>query len=197
MCQEHVIMYPINDYFTTSKQTTGPTGALGEGLSVEPKHEDPYARGHIGSPPDTNGYSPRIPDFAYLYLVYNIDIIEIRGNGVTSNVWVDDVCFMVKGDSEHENIKKLRSACQKADQWARTHASIFNPKKYALVQFVNTQEVDPQYTLLSPRAYSSCDPDCGSDLGYWLDPELEFHHHRERAIAKADVSPQALRSLAG
>ena len=34
-------------------------------------------------------------------------------------------------------------------------------------------------------------------LGYWLDPELEFDHHREKAIEKADVSLQALRSLAG
>ena len=34
-------------------------------------------------------------------------------------------------------------------------------------------------------------------LGYWLDPGLEFHHHREKAVTKAAVSLQALRSLAG
>jgi hypothetical protein len=102
---------------------------------------------------------------------------------------------MVKGDSEHENIKKLRSACQRADQWARTHASIFDPKKYALVHFVNTQEVDPPLSLQGHTVAATRTAE--RDLGYWLDPELEFHHHRERVIAKADVSLQALRSLAG
>jgi hypothetical protein len=33
-----------------------------------------------------------------------------RNRGVTSNGWVDNVCFMAKGDSERETIKKLRSA---------------------------------------------------------------------------------------
>ena len=83
-----------------------------------------------------------------LYLVYNADLIENCGSGVTSNGWVDDVCFMAKGDSEHETTRKLRSACRKADQWAKMHASVFDPKKYALVHFVNTREVDPQYTAL-------------------------------------------------
>lgn len=78
-----------------------------------------------------------------LYLIYNADLVDISGNRVTSNGWVDNVYFMAKGDSERETIKKLKSVCQKADQWATRHASVFDPKKYALVHFVNTQEVDP------------------------------------------------------
>jgi hypothetical protein len=66
---------------------------------------------------------------------------------------VDDVYFMAKGVSESETTKKLRTACRKADQWARTYALVFDPKKYALVHFVNTQETDPQYTPLSPRGH--------------------------------------------
>ncbi|KAJ5303939.1 uncharacterized protein N7443_003599 [Penicillium atrosanguineum] len=72
-----------------------------------------------------------------------IHLTKNYGNGVTSNGWVDDVCFMAKGDSERETTKKLRMAYRKADQWARTHASVFDPKKYALVHFVNTREIDP------------------------------------------------------
>jgi hypothetical protein len=37
----------------------------------------------------------------------------------------------------------------------QTHASVFDLKKYALVHFVNTQEVDPQYTPLSLQGHSS------------------------------------------
>ena len=133
-----------------------------------------------------------------LYLIYNADLIENCGNGVTSNGWVDDVCFMAKGDSERETIKRLRAACRKADQWARTHASVFDPKKYALVHFVNTREVDPQFTSLSLQGHTvPATRTAERYLGYWLDPGLEFHHHREKAVTKASVSLQALRSLAG
>jgi hypothetical protein len=133
-----------------------------------------------------------------LCLVYNANLIEFCGNGVTSNGWVDDVCFMASGDSEGETIKKLKSACQKADQWARTHASVFDPKKYALIHFVNTEELDPQFTQLSLQAHTvAATRTTERYLGYWLDPELEFHHHPEKAITKADVSLQDLRSLAG
>lgn len=105
---------------------------------------------------------------------------------------------MAKGDSEHETIKKLHSACQKADRWARTHASVFDPKKYALVHFVNTQEVDPRYTPLSLQGHAvTATRTAERYLGYWLDPELDFQHHREKAIEKADTSLQALWSLAG
>ncbi|OQD72542.1 hypothetical protein PENANT_c238G09961, partial [Penicillium antarcticum] len=119
--------------------------------------------------------------------------ISFPGNG-----WVDDVCFMTKGDSERETIKKLRAACRKADQWAEKHASVFDPKKYALVHFVNTREVDPQYTSLSLRGHTvTATRTAERYLGYWLDPGLEFHHHREKAVTKAGVSLHALRSLAG
>ena len=133
-----------------------------------------------------------------LYLIYNADLVENCGTGITSNGWVDDVCFMAKGDSERENIKKLKTACRKADQWAERHASVFDPKKYALIHFVNTKEVDPQYLSLRLREHTvPATKTAERYLGYWLDPNLEFHHHREKAVAKASVSLRALRSLAG
>jgi hypothetical protein len=59
-----------------------------------------------------------------LYLIYNVDLIEISGGGVTRNGGVDDACFMAKGDSECETIRKLRSAYQKADRWARIRIGV-------------------------------------------------------------------------
>ena len=94
----------------------------------------------ISTPTGIPQGSPISPIF---YLIYNADLIENCVNGVTSNGWVDDVYFIAKGDNERETIRKLRVVCQKADQWAGTHASVFGPKKYALVHFVNTREIDP------------------------------------------------------
>ncbi|KAJ5819485.1 hypothetical protein N7474_005076 [Penicillium riverlandense] len=149
----------------------------------------------IPTPTGIPQWSPISP---ILYLLYNADLIQNCGNGVTSNGWVDDVCFMAKGDSERETTKKLRMAYRKADQWASTHASVFDPKKYALVHFVNNREIDPQYMPLSLQGHTvAATRTAERYLGYWLDPRLEFHHHREKAVAKGGVSLQALRSLAG
>jgi ribonuclease HI len=148
--------------------------------------------------PTPTGIPQGSPISPILYLIYNADLIESCGNGVNGSGWVDDVGFMAKGDSERETIRKLRAACHKADQWAEKHASVFDPKKYALIHFVNTKEVDPQYTSLNLRGHSvKATRTAERYLGYWLDPGLEFHHHREKAVAKASVSLQALRSLAG
>ncbi|OQD73321.1 hypothetical protein PENANT_c211G00669, partial [Penicillium antarcticum] len=138
------------------------------------------------------------PISSILYLIYNADLIESCGAGITSSGWVDDVCFMAKGDSEHETIKKLKTACRKADQWAEKHASVFDPKKFALIHFVNTKEVDRKYLSLRLREHTvPATKTAERYLGYWLDPSLEFHHHREKAVAKANISLKALRSLAG
>jgi hypothetical protein len=77
---------------------------------------------------------------------------------------------------------------QKADQCARTHASVFDPKKYALVHVVNTQEIDPQYTPLSlQRRTVTATRMAERYLGYWIDPGLNFRHRREKGLAKAGV----------
>jgi hypothetical protein len=132
-----------------------------------------------------------------LYLLYNADLIEDCGRDVTSNGWVDDVCFMASGQTERETIKKLRGACRKANQWAKRHASVFDPKKYALIHFVNPKEMDPEYTpLILPETTVEATTSARY-LGFWLDAKLEFNHHRHQAIAKAGISLHALRGLAG
>ncbi|KAJ5110838.1 zinc knuckle domain protein [Penicillium argentinense] len=154
--------------------------------------------GTSGPIPTPTGIPQGSPISPILYLIYNADLIEKCGSGVTSNGWVDDVCFMTKGDSERETIRKLKTACGKAEQWARKHASVFDTKKYALVHFVNTKEVEPRYTPLSLQGHTvPATRTAERYLGYWLDPNLEFQHHREKAISKASVSLQALQSLAG
>lgn len=154
--------------------------------------------GSSGRIPTPTGIPQGSPISPILYLIYNADLIENCGTGVTSNGWVDDVCFMAKGDSERETTRKLKEACRRADQWAEKHASVFDPKKYALVHFVHTKEIDPQYTPLRlPEHTVPATKTAERYLGYWLDPDLDFDIHREKAVAKASISLRALRSLAG
>jgi ribonuclease HI len=151
--------------------------------------------------PTPTGIPQGSPISPILYLIYNADLIENSAsvNGVTSNGWVDDVAFMAKGDSERETVSKLRKACGKADTWAKRHASVFDTKKYALIHFVNPREAEPRHTPLRLSDGTTIQPTTSAEryLGFWLDPELRFDHHRDHVVAKADRSLQALRGLAG
>ncbi|KAJ5111870.1 reverse transcriptase [Penicillium alfredii] len=148
--------------------------------------------------PTPTGIPQGSPISPILYLIYNADLIENCGTGITSNGWVDDICSMSKGDSERETTRKLKEACRKADQWAEKHASVFDPKKYALIHFVNAKEVDQQHTPLRLREHTvPATKTAERYLGYWLDPGLDFGIHREKAVTKAGISLRALRSLAG
>jgi hypothetical protein len=86
-----------------------------------------------------------------LYLIYNANLIEVCGNGLTSNKLADDVCFIGKGHSECATLKTLRLACQKG---ATPHASVCDPKKFAPVNLMNTRAVDPKYTALSHQGHT-------------------------------------------
>jgi Ribonuclease HI len=134
-----------------------------------------------------------------LYLIYNADLVEgCRDEGVRTNAWVDDVAFIVTGESEQENISKLKIACQHADAWAARHASVFDPKKYALIHFVNPEVGGEKLTpLILPSTTVQATTTAERYLGIWLDPGLTFQHHREQMLVKAGISLQALRGLTG
>jgi hypothetical protein len=138
-----------------------------------------------------------------LYLLYNADLIEdCSSRDVTTNGWVDDTSFMAIGRSEAQNITKLQRACGKSIQWAKRHASVFDPNKYGLVHFVPpgiepqqseifVEGVDGLNTIIWPTETAE------RYLGFWLDSKLTFEHHYEKALIKGNTSLQALRGLAG
>ncbi|KAG0157076.1 hypothetical protein PDIDSM_4260 [Penicillium digitatum] len=107
-------------------------------------------------------------------------------------------CLHCHRKDEHETISKLQKACQYADAWAARHASVFDPKKYALIHFVNPGSREEGYTpLVLPSTTVQATTTAERYLGIWLDPGLTFRHHRQQMLAKAGISLQALRGLTG
>ena len=164
-------------------------------------------KGVSGSMPTPTGIPQGSPISPILCLIYNADLIEdccTPSGDVTTNGWVDDVSIIAVGRTVQQNIKKLQRACQKVDQWAKKHASVFNEKKNALIHFNNPnlgkatadspliiQGKDDIATMIWPSNTAE------RYLGFWLDPSLNLAHHQEKALIKAGTSLQALRSLAG
>ncbi|KAJ5159355.1 reverse transcriptase [Penicillium coprophilum] len=147
--------------------------------------------------PTPTGIPQGSPLSPILYLIYNADLVE-GCEGVKTSAWVDDVAFIVTGRDEQENISKLQRACQYADTWAARHASVFDPKKYALIHFVNPEGGGEEYTpLVLPSTTVQATKTAERYLGVWLDPGLNFRYHRDQILAKAGTSLQALRGLTG
>ncbi|KAJ5901429.1 reverse transcriptase [Penicillium tannophilum] len=157
--------------------------------------------------PTPTGIPQGSPLSPILYLLYNADLLEdcqTRSGDLSTMGWVDDVGFMATSKTEQQNISKLEKACGKAGIWASRHASVFDPKKYNLIHFVPPERQkthEGQSFLLvegQDGLHNIVFPEQAAKyLGFWLDPQLTFSHHHEKAVMKGSTSIQALRSLAG
>ncbi|KAG0157846.1 hypothetical protein PDIDSM_5357 [Penicillium digitatum] len=138
--------------------------------------------------PTPTGIPQGSPLSPILYLIYNADLVE-GCEGVKTSGWVDDVAFIVIGKDEHETISKLQKACQYADAWAARHASVFDPKKYALIHFVNPESGGEEHTPLVLQGTTvQATTTAERYLGVWLDPGLTFQHSSSKKLAKAVTS---------
>jgi hypothetical protein len=66
-----------------------------------------------------------------LYLFYNADLIEDCNQELNtmSTGYIDDVAILAWGKTTEETCTTLGKALEKAQHWARTHASVFAPEK--------------------------------------------------------------------
>ncbi|KAJ5809035.1 reverse transcriptase [Penicillium pulvis] len=155
--------------------------------------------------PTPTGIPQGSPLSPILYLLYNADLLEdcqTRSGDLSTIGWVDDVGFMATGKMERHTISKLERACEKARIWARRHASVFDPKKYSLIHFVPPERKHEGQSFLLVEGQDGLHniifpEQAARYLGFWLDPQLTFSHHHEKAVMKGSISIQALRSLAG
>ena len=80
-----------------------------------------------------------------LYLLYNSDLIEACNDpelGGSCIGYIDNVGIVVIWPSVKENLRVVLLLHDRAMEWARKHASIFNPEKYQLVHFGSGKEID-------------------------------------------------------
>jgi hypothetical protein len=56
--------------------------------------------------------------------------------------WIDDACIIAQYQTFCDNIQVLKQALTKADQWAKRHASKFDPDKFGLILFTNPRAME-------------------------------------------------------
>ncbi|KAJ5111719.1 hypothetical protein NUU61_001349 [Penicillium alfredii] len=113
-------------------------GVLALRLSYLAEEHNLLPRNHFGGRKgqgtDTALHAVGSPLSPILYLFYNADLMGDKQ--YTSNFgYVDDTIMIAVGNSEAENCRSLQKSFRECDTWAKTHASVFAPDKFALVHF--------------------------------------------------------------
>ncbi|KJK76179.1 hypothetical protein H634G_08585 [Metarhizium anisopliae BRIP 53293] len=134
-----------------------------------------------------------------LYIFYNADLIE-RCNlaeDTTATGFIDDVAILTWGDNTTETCAKLQCALQTAEQWAKTHASVFSPNKFQLIHFTRARtRVDTQHPLRTAWGEIQAKPTC-KYLGVTMDSALRWKPHIDEIRRKVTKTISALCSLGG
>ncbi|OOQ82702.1 putative reverse transcriptase [Penicillium brasilianum] len=176
--------------------------------------------------PTPTGIPQGSPISPILFLLFNAPLITACGlrTGAAQSIgfgWVDDVAVLVESDSFYTNTITLEKILDKASLWAKRHAARFAPDKFELIHFTNPNETDttqnPTTTNIGSDIFdfAAQHPE-GNDqmpvqhdnlfiqptqsakyLGVWLDKHLDFNTHRQKLLAKANGSLEALRAMTG
>ncbi|KAH6952284.1 hypothetical protein BKA56DRAFT_442428, partial [Ilyonectria sp. MPI-CAGE-AT-0026] len=90
---------------------------------------------------------------------------------------------------------KLQGALQTAEQWAKTHASVFSPSKFQLIHFTRARtRIDIQHPLKTAWGEIPAKPTC-KYLGLNMDSALQWKPHVDEIRRKATKTISALSSL--
>ncbi|KAJ5544111.1 reverse transcriptase [Penicillium frequentans] len=162
--------------------------------------------GDMGRGPVATGIPQGSPLSPILYLFYNADLIDTIHAAAPGRVlvtgYIDDICILVWSLSAAENCRLLTRLHQKAEVWARRHASIFAPAKYGLMHMwkkgVGARKPDTATNI--PLMLNGVEIQPTSSLGYLgveLDENLTGRAQVDRCRKKAAALVAALRSIAG
>lgn len=133
-----------------------------------------------------------------LYLFYNADLVEICNQepNTIAPGYIDDIAILRWGSSTEETCNGLAKTMQKANAWAKRHASVFAPSKFQLTHHTRRRQVEVDHQVQVDQA--SVKPSGSSKyLGVTLDTALNWKHHIQNVTTKISKSIGALISLAG
>jgi ribonuclease HI len=154
-----------------------------------------HTSGKLKTPTGIPQGSPLSP---ILYLFYNADLIHDLASKNTCKTmgWIDDVGILVIGNSAEENARALELEVAKAEQWAKTHASVFAPDKFAIQHFSKDDEQDISAPI-TIRGIVKAPEECIRVLGVWFDSRLTFIPHLRKMEKTATKRLGALSAITG
>ena len=117
-------------------------------------------------------------------------------NGVDSEGFADDTCFVAIGKNINRIAKRMQKALDIAMAWAKAHKLEFSASKTKLILFTNKRKVEtPPVIKLGGEVLKFTDR--VKHLGVWVDSKLSFRYHLSEKIKEAKGVISRLKSSMG
>jgi hypothetical protein len=134
-----------------------------------------------------------------IFIEDGADLIDERNSTpeAMSTGYIDDVGILAWGKTTEQTCETLSRTLEKAQHWARKHASVFAPNKFQLTHFTSSRKrinietsIQTEWGEIRPEA--TC-----KYLRLTMDAKLHWKEHTEETRRKATKTVNALSCLGG
>ena len=149
--------------------------------------------GHIPTPAGVPQGSPLSP---LLYMYYNADFLDIAPlHQATGLGFIDDIVYGVQGNTDKENVRKIKRILNEAEEWRKKHGVQFEISKYILVHFTRNRRMETKASV-TINGVTIKPSNEAKYLGVIFDQELRFKSHLQHVVKKGTNAAMALSSIA-
>ena len=81
-------------------------------------------------------------------MYYNADFLDIAPlHQATGLGFIDDIVYGVQGNTDKENVRKIKRILNEAEEWRKKHGVQFEISKYILVHFTHNRRMETKASV--------------------------------------------------
>ena len=83
-----------------------------------------------------------------LYMFYNADFLDIaQQHQATGLGFIDDIIYGVQGNTDKENVRKIKCILDEVEEWRKKHGVQFETSKYVLVHYTHNKRMETKASV--------------------------------------------------
>ena len=131
--------------------------------------------------------SPVSPVLFLFYVSPLFKMMCLKYPHVTCPSYIDDICFLVEGNSPEENATELEVAAATCFMWGKGNAVAFDDPKSELMHYYKARKKvqNPSVNVILLNGTCIEPSDIQQWLGFWFDRKLSWKHHIQTRTASA------------
>ena len=85
-------------------------------------------------------------------MFYTVDLLDIAPQHQATGLgFIDDIVYGIQGNTDKENMRKLKCILHEADAWRKKHGAQFETFKYILVDYTHNKRIEIKVSVTTSR----------------------------------------------